>query len=79
MNQLPDSNLIQHTKQVWPEFAPKRHKFQYGILPQYKTLRNGGKMKGYFIEAGYMGYINGGYMLFANEEDYREYYMECGA
>lgn len=33
-------------------------------------------MKGYVIEAGYMGYVNGGYMLFADEEDYREYYME---
>lgn len=39
----------------------------------------GGRMKGYIIEIGYMGYVNGGYMLFANEEDYREYYMECEA
>lgn len=30
-------------------------------------------MKGYVVESGYMGYVNGTYMLFANEEDYREY------
>lgn len=31
-------------------------------------------MKGYNVEAGYMGYVDGGYMLFANEEDYKEYF-----
>ena len=30
-------------------------------------------MKGYVIEAGYMGYVDGQYMLFADEEDYRDY------
>ena len=30
-------------------------------------------MKGYFVKDGYMGYINGTYMLFADESDYREY------
>ena len=30
-------------------------------------------MKGYVVEAGYMGYVNGTYMLFASEEDYQEY------
>lgn len=33
-------------------------------------------MKGYVVEAGYMGYVNGSYMLFANEGDYWEYIME---
>lgn len=33
-------------------------------------------MKGYVVESGYMGYVNGEYMLFANETDYREYMME---
>lgn len=33
-------------------------------------------MKGYVIEIGYMGYVNGSYMLFSNEEDYREYVEE---
>jgi len=30
-------------------------------------------MKGYSTEAGYMGYVNGIYMLFASERDYKEY------
>lgn len=30
-------------------------------------------MKGYATHAGYMGYVNGDYILFASEEDYREY------
>ena len=30
-------------------------------------------MKGYVVADGYMGYVNGRYMLFADEEDYREY------
>lgn len=30
-------------------------------------------MKGYVVNAGYMGYVNGEYILFASEEDYREY------
>lgn len=30
-------------------------------------------MKGYVVSAGYMGYVNGKYMLFADEEDYRDY------
>lgn len=30
-------------------------------------------MKGYSTQSGYMGYVNGTYMLFACEEDYREY------
>ena len=30
-------------------------------------------MKGYTVENGYMGYVNGRYMLFASETDYEEY------
>lgn len=30
-------------------------------------------MKGYVIDNGYMGYVNGSYFLFASEADYREY------
>lgn len=33
-------------------------------------------MKGYFVADGYMGYVNGRYMLFADEEDYRDYISE---
>lgn len=30
-------------------------------------------MKGYVVSDGYMGYVKGKYMLFADEEDYRDY------
>ncbi len=30
-------------------------------------------MKGYFVNNGYMGLVEGRYMLFACEEDYLEY------
>jgi hypothetical protein len=30
-------------------------------------------MKGYIVTDGYMGFIGNCYMLFASEEDYREY------
>ena len=30
-------------------------------------------MKGYHVASGYMGWVNGEYMLFATEEEYREY------
>lgn len=30
-------------------------------------------MKGYLVSDGYMGYVEGRYMLFASEEDYLEY------
>lgn len=30
-------------------------------------------MKGYYVASGYMGYVGDKYMLFATEEEYREY------
>ena len=30
-------------------------------------------MKGYFTESGYMGYVNGRYVLFASEGEYFEF------
>ena len=30
-------------------------------------------MKGYYVDAGYMGLVDGRYRLFASEADYREY------
>lgn len=30
-------------------------------------------MKGYNTDNGYMGYVNGEYILFASEADYREW------
>lgn len=32
--------------------------------------------KGYLIESGYMGLVNGEYMLFETEEAYKEYLFE---
>lgn len=29
-------------------------------------------MKGYVVESGYMGYVDGEYLLFADESDYIE-------
>ena len=36
-------------------------------------LRGDKDMKGYTVESGYMGYVNGVYMLFASEKDYLDY------
>lgn len=33
-------------------------------------------MKGYYTQTGYMGYIQGKYMLFASESEYYEYVKE---
>lgn len=30
-------------------------------------------MKGYYVRDGYMGFVEGKYMLFADERDYRDY------
>lgn len=30
-------------------------------------------MKGYYTQAGYWGCVDGEYMLFASEEDFRDY------
>ena len=30
-------------------------------------------MKGYIVDSGYMGFVDGAYLLFASEADYREY------
>ena len=31
------------------------------------------ELKGYPVPSGYMGFIGNGYMLFASEDDYKEY------
>lgn len=33
-------------------------------------------IKGYDVQAGYMGYVDGTYVLFASYEDYREWIEE---
>lgn len=32
-------------------------------------------MKGYVVNDGYMGMVEGRYMLFASEDDYRDYML----
>ena len=34
------------------------------------------EMKGYQTHEGYMGYVNGRYILFSTETEYKEYYKE---
>lgn len=33
-------------------------------------------MKGYYTQAGYWGFVDGEYMLFASEEDFIEYMQD---
>lgn len=33
-------------------------------------------MKGYCVAEGYMGYVQGKYILFASEQDYKEFFLE---
>jgi len=40
------------------------------------TMKEVTDMKGYIVECGYMGYIDGQYQLFADEQDYREAFCE---
>lgn len=35
-------------------------------------------MKGYYVSTGYMGYVEGKYMLFESETAYRDYMKERG-
>ena len=35
-------------------------------------------MKGYAVSHGYMGWVDGGYLLFADESDYWDYLEEEG-
>lgn len=45
----------------------------YSVFRKKKKLKGENRMKGYTVESGYMGYVNGSYMLFASEMDYEEY------
>ncbi len=56
------------------------HLIRYNVVRNKETDKAITKgellMKGYFVADGYMGYVNGTYMLFADEEDYRDYISE---
>lgn len=47
------------------------------MIPSYQTREMFGKevfvMKGFYTASGYMGLVDGRYILFACEEEYREY------
>lgn len=47
------------------------------MVPSYHERKRNDKevlfMKGYVTANGYMGYVNGVYLLFASEMDYLEY------
>ena len=54
---------------------------QWKCYPSIRTVNKNHErkvtdMKGYVTASGYMGYVDGEYILFASEEDYIEY-MEC--
>ena len=46
------------------------HTLLYTKLKDKKEVYN---MKGYTVSDGYMGYVEGEYLLFASEADYRDY------
>ena len=39
----------------------------------WKQQKEDAKMKGYYNNSGYMGYVGNGWVLFACESDYMEY------
>ena len=43
---------------------------------QVRNQKGGGGMKGYDTDSGYMGYVDGSYILFASESEYLEYTRE---
>ena len=50
--------------------------FEREKIEQIVCIYRRTNMKGYVIDTGYMGYVNGEYMLFADEQDYRDMYDE---
>lgn len=45
-----------------------------GHYPEYSIdTKEVGIMKGYSVSEGYMGFVDGVYMLFASENDYWDY------
>jgi len=38
-----------------------------------RTTEEADAMKGYYNNSGYMGYVDGKWVLFASERDYQEY------
>lgn len=45
----------------------------YFIVARKTAYARSDTMKGYYVADGYMGYVDGRYMLFASDSDYYEY------
>lgn len=43
-----------------------------------RTSKEAADTKGYAVSNGYMGWVDGGYLLFADESDYWDYLEEEG-
>ena len=46
------------------------------FFQQKRRLKGVFFMKGYFVAGGYMGLVDGEYMLFVDESEYREVFEE---
>ena len=46
------------------------------LIPNEKEVRHRYAMKGYITAMGYMGYVEGRYLLFCSEADYMDYIRE---
>ena len=82
---LKDVRVVEYERIVEFYFESQIQDFINGILfSEHKfanplggaELKGGDIMKGYAVESGYMGYVNGTYMLFASETDYADYMAE---
>lgn len=45
----------------------------YSVQKTVRKILEVADMKGYTTAEGYMGFVNGRYMLFASETEYKEY------
>ena len=59
-----------------PFYGTRYLLFLYHRQQQCIEIKEVTDMKGYIVESGYMGYIDGEYHLFADEQDYREVFGE---
>ena len=58
-------------------FEKKQGQAEKACLQMDDIRQEAQPMKGYFVEDGYMGYVDGSYVLFADERDYWEFVEEA--
>ena len=68
--------VLSHQELIRNSKAAARGTAQAFTDHQKCTGEGGTAMKGFSVSDGYMGYVDGRYMLFASEDDYREYVEE---